>query len=282
MASALLSRRSGVLAKPLRSLINVQVSFLNPSLCVPSRSFAKRAVKWNPTSSQGSYEERFGPIHDQIAQNCEEEGDPIREQFEDAMDEAERAQTYLDEDAEGNEDLENWKEQFVTHVIGVDAVSKTQSKGRKRTLRVMVVSGNGKGACGFGIGRSEERETAALAAKAMSFKNMVSTELYRGRALYQDLMGRSQRNTKVVIRQVPLGGGFKGSDMMMLFCDAMGIQDASVKVIGRRNRINVAQAFFDAIKRHRSAEQISLARGLPLRNVFDNVRATMGRVHPKY
>lgn len=220
--------------------------------------------------------------YDIIKGSCEADGNPIAEEWERVEALLEQGEEEREAEQLEMEEINAWKDDFSTSVVMTDVVTKAVSKGRKQTMRAMVVVGNGKGAAGFGVGRSENRGDAMEKAQQDAFKNLVATELYGGRALYHDLAGKSQRNTKIILRSVPLGGGYRGSDLMMILCQALGLKDVAVKVIGRRNKLNVCHAFFNAISKHRSAEQTALARGLRLHDLNDRIKERLGNLHPKY
>ncbi|CAM9795933.1 unnamed protein product [Chrysoparadoxa australica] len=161
----------------------------------------------------------------------------------------------------------NWTET----VIAIDRVSHTLKGGRAGGYRALVITGNGNGVAGYGIGKSKEAMEATTAASKAAKRNLFYIERYKSCALNQDLFGR-HNNCTVHFWKRPIGRGLAGSALMMDICEMAGIQHASVRVRGRRNPYAMVRAAFNALRSHQSLQDIAMARGVRILTLMRTIK----------
>lgn len=133
----------------------------------------------------------------------------------------------------------------------------------------MVVLGDGNGTAGFGYGKALTAASAINKAGIDAEKYMFSLPLTEDRRLQRGFK-QKQDGVIVELRVLPRGAGVHGGFLMMLLCEAFGIDDVTIKAHGRRNPKNLVRAFFTGLhKTAKSQRTVAEGRGL---KYFDPAR----------
>jgi len=151
-------------------------------------------------------------------------------------------------------------------VVRVDRVQKVTRGGTIVRYRCLVVGGNTKGVAGFGIGKANGPQEAAVLASRFCKRNIYFVDRYMGSGLTHDLVGK-HNSCKVYLRAVPLGFGLRGNELIEEILVSFGITDAACKARGNRNVYNVVRATFKALLTHETIEEIAMKRGKRLLNL---------------
>lgn len=133
--------------------------------------------------------------------------------------------------------------------------------GRKRRLSCMVVTGNGNGLAGFGVGKSIERPAVLRKAKNRAGQKMIHVDLCNGHTLHHDTFSQFGK-TKIFIKQMPEGSGLVCHRAIATICTVLGIKDLYAKVEGSTNLQHVVKAFFHALLKQKTHEQMAAEKGL--------------------
>eukprot|EP00731_Ephydatia_muelleri_P012718 Em0007g28a len=129
--------------------------------------------------------------------------------------------------------------EFASVVIEFGNEWQTRRKrGKKRTVRALVVVGNGKGAAGYAIGKGEEMKTAIRKAKNRLSIASNSSRAVAGNTVYHDLRAKKCQTTIVMEKQLP-GHGLHCHRAIAAICTLAGLKDLKAKVIGSTNLTNV-------------------------------------------
>ncbi len=163
---------------------------------------------------------------------------------------------------------------FVDTVVSVSRVTKVTKGGKRFTFSAFVVSGNGQGMVGIGMGKSREVSSAISKATARARKNMISVAL-RGATLPYNVQG-SHGATRVVINSAYAGTGLIAGGAVRAVMNALGVKDVLAKSIGpSRCGKNVVKATLNALARCRSAEHLAKLRGKSIKQITkgDHVEA---------
>ena len=184
-------------------------------------------------------------VEGSINADGEEDDEEDESGFEDTIDDAFNPRPHKD-----------WAET----IVKVDRTQKVTKGGTVMTYRCLIITGNGKGAGGYGMGKGQSPKEALTLASLNSRKNLVLVDRWDGTALTHDLVG-THNGCKVVIRAVPPGRGMKGSSLTTEILYQCGIADASVKAYGNRNPYSVVRATFKALKTHEGVEVVARKRG---------------------
>lgn len=149
--------------------------------------------------------------------------------------------------------------------VSISRVAKVVKGGRRFGFSALVVTGDGRGNVGFGMGKASEVPDAIRKASESAKKNIVRIPL-RGATVPSEVIGKSGA-TDVVMKPGSPGTGVIAGSAVRAVVEAAGIRDVRTKVIGSSNAVNVVRATFDALLRLRQPEEVSSARGLVLEDL---------------
>mmetsp|Transcript_11897 Transcript_11897/g.20063 ORF Transcript_11897/g.20063 Transcript_11897/m.20063 type:complete len:383 (+) Transcript_11897:62-1210(+) len=150
--------------------------------------------------------------------------------------------------------------QFFAHVLQTRRTAKVTHQGKKISIGVLAVVGNGQGVAGFATGKDADATVALVKAIRAAKKNLVSVERFDQRTIFHD-MEEKYKCTKIVIRLRRAGAGTRCSWCIWKILNAFGITDVSVKIHGSTNHLYQAHAFFNAVQRMTTAQMIADRRG---------------------
>ena len=118
--------------------------------------------------------------------------------------------------------------------------------GKKKTLHAFVITGNGKGIIGYGMGKAPLGNGALRIAKIKASQNLLKFDLYENRTLFHNFY-EEYYHTKVYAEKMPKGYGVTAHRVIKKICDLIGIKDIYVKVEGSSNPMNVTKAFLSGL-----------------------------------
>ncbi|KDQ58526.1 hypothetical protein JAAARDRAFT_34340 [Jaapia argillacea MUCL 33604] len=122
-------------------------------------------------------------------------------------------------------------------------VKKQTGKGKIMRYYHLIVIGNGNGLVGYGEGKDAEGPRASQKALAQAIRSMDTVERFEQRTVWTE-METKLGGTRVILRPRPVGFGLHCNPNIHQVLKAAGIKDASAKVWGSRNPINVIKATF--------------------------------------
>lgn len=111
-------------------------------------------------------------------------------------------------------------------------------KGKTHARYSLVVVGNGNGLVGIGEGKAEEPAQAMDNAFAEAVRNIDYVDRFENRTLWSE-MELKFGSTRLHMRPRPVGFGLMCAPGIHQVFKAAGIKDASAKIWGSRNKINV-------------------------------------------
>lgn len=157
--------------------------------------------------------------------------------------------------------------------IAQTRVSNMTAKGRIRSLKSLIIIGNGQGSAGYGVGKGETIMQANNRAVVNAKNNLIWLDLKDGRGLYKPIKGK-HNSTKAFFWPRPHDMGHTVGPIMRAVCECLGLMDVTGKVIGRNNPYSVVQAIFDCFQGFQTDEQMALGRGRRLLDIHN--------ISPKY
>ncbi|KAF9262245.1 hypothetical protein L218DRAFT_1000746 [Marasmius fiardii PR-910] len=113
-------------------------------------------------------------------------------------------------------------------------------KGKIKHFQVFLVTGDGNGMVGLGIGVDEEREMAFQKARIDALKKLDYVDRFENRTIWTDMKSKF-RSTEIIMRPRPTGFGLRCGPIMHQVLKAAGIKDISGKVWGSRNPVMIMQ-----------------------------------------
>ena len=149
--------------------------------------------------------------------------------------------------------------EFKETVVAINRVSKTVQGGRVSKFAALVVSGDGNGTVGFGLGKSAEVPEAIRKAIEDAKKNMITVAV-KGTSIPHEIVGEYGA-ARVLLKPAAEGTGVIAGGTVRAVLDMAGIRDIRAKSLRSNNKINVVKATFEGLKALRSAEDVAKTRG---------------------
>ncbi len=146
--------------------------------------------------------------------------------------------------------------------VFINRVAKVVKGGRRFSFSALVVSGDGQGHVGFGLGKANEVPDAIRKASDMARKNLIKVPL-RGTTIPHDISAVFGP-AKVVLKPARPGTGVIAGSVVRAVVEAAGIHDIRTKCIGSNRAQNVIQATLNGLLCLRDPELVSRTRGISL------------------
>lgn len=147
-------------------------------------------------------------------------------------------------------------------VVFINRTAKVVKGGRRFGFTALVVTGDGAGHVGYGLGKSGEVPLAITKGGEQARKAVIRVPL-AGTTIPHDIVGKFGP-TKVVLLPGKPGTGVIAGAAVRAIAEAAGIKDIRTKVIGSNNPNNVLSAAMEGLLRLRTAESVARGRGLQL------------------
>jgi small subunit ribosomal protein S5 len=146
--------------------------------------------------------------------------------------------------------------------VGINRVTKVVKGGRRFSFSALVVTGDGRGHVGFGLGKSVEVPEAIRKASEQARKRLVRIPL-KGTSIPHDIVGKSGPSTVILKPGAPGTGVIAGAAVRAIM-DVCGIKDIRTKCIGSSTAQNVLRATLAGLLDLEEPEVVAAVRGLKL------------------
>jgi len=157
---------------------------------------------------------------------------------------------------------------FFEKPIFINRVSKVVKGGRRFHFSAIVVTGDGQGKVGFGLGKANEVPEAIRKATERARRDMLSVPIVEGTVPHY-VEGRYGA-VKVILRPASPGTGVIAGATVRAVLNAAGYSNVLTKVIGSNNPHNVIKAMTNALTSMESPEQYAIRVGKPVEEVMEN------------
>jgi len=125
-------------------------------------------------------------------------------------------------------------------LVYLNRVSKVVKGGKRLSFSALVVTGDGNGHVGIGVGKSNEVPEAINKAGAVAKKNLIKVQLAGNTIPYETTVKFGA--AKVLLKPASPGTGIIAGGSVRAVAEAAGIKDILTKSLGSSNRINTAKA----------------------------------------
>jgi len=140
-------------------------------------------------------------------------------------------------------------------LVYVNRVAKVVKGGKRLSFSALVVTGDGAGHVGVGLGKANEVPVAINKANATARKNLIAVTM-AGTTIPHEIeikMG----SARILMRPAAPGTGIIAGGSIRAVLESAGIKDVLTKSLGTSNKTNVARATVEALRRLRNpAEEV--------------------------
>jgi small subunit ribosomal protein S5 len=138
-------------------------------------------------------------------------------------------------------------------LVYINRVTKVVKGGKRLSFSALVVTGDGNGHVGIGVGKANSVPEAINKAGATAKKNLIKVPLPRATIPHEITVRFGA--AKVLLKPAAPGTGIIAGGSIRAVVEAVGIKDILTKSLGSPNRINTAKATMLALSRLKEPEE---------------------------
>lgn len=139
------------------------------------------------------------------------------------------------------------KPEFDQKMLDLARVTRVVKGGRRFSFRATMVIGNRRGKVGVGVAKGSDVSDAISKSVADAKKHMIVVKRTNTTVSFEVL--EKYGAAKVMIKPAKEGKGIVAGGAMRAVIELSGIKDVTAKSFGSSNKINVARATIEALKR---------------------------------
>ncbi len=143
-------------------------------------------------------------------------------------------------------------------LISINRVAKVLKGGKHLRFSALVVTGDGQGHVGIGLGKANEVPIAISKASASARKNLITVPMAGSTIPYEIRVKYGAAD--VLLRPALPGTGIIAGGSVRAVLEAAGVKDVLTKSLGSPNRINVARATILALTQLKNPEEETARR----------------------
>jgi small subunit ribosomal protein S5 len=139
------------------------------------------------------------------------------------------------------------KPEYDQKLLDLARVTRVVKGGRRFRFRATLVIGNKKNKVGVGVGKGADVSGAIKKAFDDAKKNMITLKNYKN-TIPHDIFIKLG-SAKIFLKPAPVGRGIIAGGAVRAVVDFAGIKNVVSKSLGTSNKLNVARAAVEALKR---------------------------------
>ena len=143
------------------------------------------------------------------------------------------------------------KSEWLKRVVSIDRVTKVVKGGKKMSFRAIVISGNGRGKVGVGVGKAGDVSTAVRNAERDSQKHIITVPITSSDSIPHPIKSRFGAAKLVLYPSSPGSGVIAGSSIRTVL-ELAGVKNILSKQLGSKNLLNNARATVNGLSNLRS------------------------------
>ena len=161
---------------------------------------------------------------------------------------------------------EEEEEQIIEKVVHINRVAKVVKGDRRFSFSAIVVTGDGKGMVGTGLGKANEVPEAIRKGGEKARKNMRSTSLFEDTIPYK-VIGVFGAGA-VLLKPARPGTGIIAGGAVRAVLETVGVKNIVSKCLRSNNPHNLVKATINGLWSLRSREEIAASRGKTVEEIL--------------
>jgi small subunit ribosomal protein S5 len=138
-------------------------------------------------------------------------------------------------------------------LVYINRVAKVVKGGKRLSFSALVVTGDGNGYVGMGVGKANEVPGAINKANVIARNNLIKVPL-AGTTVPHEIRAKFGA-AQVLLKPAAPGAGVIAGGSIRAVLEAAGIKDVLTKSLGSSNRINMAKAVMLALSQLRNPKE---------------------------
>ena len=148
-------------------------------------------------------------------------------------------------------------------LININRVAKVMKGGKRLSFSALVVTGDGNGHVGIGLGKANEVPQAINKANSNARRSLIKVNLNGTTVPYETITKFGA--AKVLLKPARPGTGIIAGGAIRAVLEAVGVKDILTKSMGSTNHINVAKATVLALSRLKDPKEgVARRKGIKL------------------
>lgn len=158
--------------------------------------------------------------------------------------------------------------QLKDKLVYIGRVAKVVKGGRRFSFTAVIVTGDGEGHVGIGLGKANEVSSAIAKGADDARKNIIKIPLKNG-TIPHNVLGKFGAG-KVLLKPASPGTGLIAGGGVRAVLESAGVQNILTKSLGSSNPHNSVKATMNALMNIHDAKDISKRRGIEMKSLFLN------------